>query len=122
MLEDIATQVAEARQHKAMSLELLSDLSQVSVADLQALESGQSEQVLNWSIDKVSRLAHALNLNISQLLGEPMLSYDEWALVWSALIEYSANRPGLNMKTDMKDLIQKVSSFIPSNQLNEHDG
>ena len=58
----------------------------------------------------------------SQLLGEPILSYDEWALVWSALIEYSAHRPGLNMKSDMKDLIMKVRSFIPDHQTSEHDG
>ena len=55
-------------------------------------------------------------------MGETILDYDEWALIWSALIEYSANQPGLTMKTDMKALIQKVRSFIPRHQIQELDG
>lgn len=122
MLEDVATQVSEARAHKALSLEALAEAAQLSVAELTELEAGNAEQIMEWPVIKVKRLAEALDLNFSQLLGEPILSYDEWALVWSALIEYSAHRPGLNMKSDMKDLIMKVRSFIPDHQTSEHDG
>lgn len=122
MLEDVATLVSEARQHKGLSLEELAEAARLSTTELTELEAGNSEQMLEWSVIKVKRLAEALDLNFSMMLGEQLLSYDEWALVWSALIEYSAHRPGLNMKADMKDLIMKVRSYIPSHQTTEHDG
>jgi len=122
MREDISKQVAESRQDKGWSVEELATAARLSLAEVEALEAGNTEQLYEWTVLKVQHLADALNLNMSQLLGEPILSYDEWALVWSALIEYSANRPGLNMKTDMKDLILKVRSFIPNQQVSEDDG
>jgi transcriptional regulator with XRE-family HTH domain len=122
MLEDIATQVSEARQHKGLSLETLAEVAQLSTAELIELEAGNADQILEWPVLKVKKLADALEISLSQLMGERILAYDQWALVWSALIEYSANRPGLNMKADMKDLIMKVRSFIPNQQINEVDG
>lgn len=122
MLEDIATQVSDARQHKGLSLETLADAAQLSIPELIELESGNAEQMLEWPVIKLKKLADALDISVSQLMGERILGYDEWALVWSALIEYSANRPGLNMKADMKDLIMKVRSFIPNQQISEVDG
>lgn len=122
MRENIATQISEAREHKGLSLEALAETAQLDLAELTELESGNSAQMLEWPVIKIKRLAEALDISLSQLMGETILDYDEWALVWSALIEYSANRPGLNMKADMKDLIMKVRSFIPNQQINEVDG
>lgn len=122
MLENIAKQVVSARHGRDLSLSALSDLAQISETELQALESGDGEQILEWSVSKIKRLAEALDINLSRLMGESILDYGEWALIWSALIEYSANRPGLEMKTDMKDLILKVQSFIPDHQLQAQDG
>ena len=122
MLEDVSTLVSDARQHKGLSPEQLADAARIELAELRELEGGHSGQMLEWSVVKVKRLAEALDLNVSMLLGEQLLSYDEWALVWSALIEYSAHRPGLNMKADMKDLIMKVRSYIPHHQTSETDG
>ncbi len=122
MLEHIATQVSQARQHKGLSLEALAETAQLNVSELTELEAGNANQLLEWPVIKIKRLAEALDISLSQLMGETILDYDEWALVWSALIEYSANRPGLNMKADMKDLIMKVRSFIPNQQINEVDG
>lgn len=121
MLEDLATQVIEARQSKAISLEELAASAEISLSELSSIEEGNADQLLEWSLLKVQKLADALEIPIAQLLGEPILNYDEWALVWSALIEYSANRPGLNMKADMKDLIMKVRSYIPNHQASEFD-
>lgn len=122
MREDLAKQVTLSRQHKGWSTSELAEAARLSVAEVEALEAGAYEQLYEWTVMKVQQLADALDLNMSQMLGEPILNYDEWALVWSALIEYSANRPGLNMKTDMKDLILKVRSFIPDHQIQEDDG
>ncbi|PKL76664.1 MAG: hypothetical protein CVV27_09115 [Candidatus Melainabacteria bacterium HGW-Melainabacteria-1] len=122
MLEDVGTHVSEARQHKGLSLEALAEASHLSVAELRELEAGNAAQLLEWPVIKVKNLARSLDLNLSQLLGETILGYDEWALVWSALIEYSAHRPGLNMENDMKDLIMKVRSFIPDHQTTEDHG
>lgn len=122
MSDEILKHIVEARQRKHMSLEDLSKHSQLTLAELQDLEAGHTSQLFEWPVLKVKRLAEALDLNLSNLLGEPILTYDEWALIWSALIEYSANRPGLNMKMDMKELIEKVRSFIPEHQMNEADG
>ncbi|HEY9838825.1 MAG TPA: hypothetical protein V6D23_00115 [Candidatus Obscuribacterales bacterium] len=122
MLEDVATQVSEARQHKGLSLEALAETAQLSVTEIGELEAGNANQVLEWPVIKVKRLADALDLNLALLVGDQLLNYDEWALVWSALIEYSAHRPGLNMKADMKDLIMKVRSFIPNHQTTEEHG
>lgn len=122
MRENISTQISDAREHKGLSLEALAETAQLNLAELTELESGNSAQMLEWPVIKIKRLAEALDISLSQLMGETILDYDEWALVWSALIEYSANRPGLNMKADMKDLIMKVRSFIPNQQINEVDG
>lgn len=122
MLEDVSTLVSDARRHKGLALEQLADAARIEADELRELEAGNSAQMLEWSVVKVKRLAEALDLNVSMLLGEQLLSYDEWALVWSALIEYSAHRPGLNMKADMKDLIMKVRSYIPNHQTSETDG
>ena len=121
MLEDVSTLVAHSRQRKGWSIEELAVNAQISVSELVDLEAGQSGQLFEWSIIKATRLADALDVKLSQLVGETMLNYDEWALVWTSLIEYSVHRPGLNMKADMKDLIQKVQSFIPDHQSMEHE-
>lgn len=122
MLEDVANLVSEARQHKDLSLEQLADHAHIDASELRELEAGHTHQIFEWPVVKVKRLADALDLNVSLLLGEQLMSYDEWALVWSALIEYSAQRPGLKMKTDMKELILKVRSYIPDHQITEADG
>lgn len=122
MGDEILKHITESRQRKQMSLEELASRSQLSLTELQDLEAGNTHQLFEWPLLKVKRLAEALDLNLSNLLGENILTYDEWALIWSALIEYSANRPGLNMKADMKELIQKVSSFIPDHKMNQIDG
>lgn len=122
MREDLAKQVTLSREHKGWTTAQLAEAARIPLAEVEALEAGAYEQLYEWTVMKVQHLADALGLNMSQMLGEPILTYDEWALVWSALIEYSANRPGLNMKTDMKDLVLKVRSFIPDHQIQEDDG
>lgn len=122
MREDLAKQVTESRLNKGWSVAELAEAARLSLAEVEALEAGEYQHLYEWTVLKVQQLADALDLNMSQMLGEPILGYDEWALVWSALIEYSANRPGLNMKTDMKELILKVRSFIPNHQIQENDG
>lgn len=122
MLKQVATQIAEARENQGLSLEVVADRAGIALHELQAIESGDTQELSRWPMEKIERLAQALNLSFSRLLGETILDYDEWALIWSALIEYSANQPGLTMKTDMKALIQKVRSFIPRHQIQELDG
>ncbi|PIQ22993.1 hypothetical protein COW36_01780 [bacterium (Candidatus Blackallbacteria) CG17_big_fil_post_rev_8_21_14_2_50_48_46] len=122
MNDEILKHIIDARKRKGLSLEDLSAKAQLTLSELQDLENGHTSQLFEWPVIKVKHLAEALDLNLSNLLGETILSYDEWALIWSALIEYSANRPGLNMKMDMKELIEKVRSFIPEHQMNEADG
>lgn len=122
MLKQVATQIAEARETQGLSLETVADRAGIALHELQAIESGDTQELSRWPMEKIERLAQALNLSFSRLLGETILDYDEWALIWSALIEYSANQPGLTMKTDMKALIQKVRSFIPRHQIQELDG
>jgi hypothetical protein len=122
MNEEILKHLVEARARKQLSLEELATQAQLSLSELQDLEAGHTLQLFEWPVIKVKHLAEALDLNLSNLLGEAILSYDEWALIWSALIEYSAYQPGLEMKTDMKALIEKVQSFIPQHQMNQNDG
>jgi transcriptional regulator with XRE-family HTH domain len=122
MSDDILRHIIDARKQKGLQLEEVAQAAQLTVAELQDLESGNTSQLFEWPVVKVKHLAEALDLNLSNLLGETILSYDEWALIWSALIEYSANRPGLNMKMDMKELIGKVRSFIPEQHTDEANG
>jgi hypothetical protein len=122
MNDEILRHLVDARKRKGLELDELARVAQLSVAELQDLESGNTGQLFEWPVLKVKHLAEALDLNLSNLLGETILSYGEWALIWSALIEYSANRPGLNMKMDMKELIEKVRSFIPEQQSSEANG
>ncbi len=122
MLRQVATQIAEAREAQGLSLEVIAERAGIALPELEAIESGDTVGLSHWPMEKIERLAQALNLSFSRLLGETILDYDEWALIWSALIEYSANQPGLTMKTDMKALIQKVRSFIPRHQIQELDG
>jgi transcriptional regulator with XRE-family HTH domain len=121
MTQDISSRIAEARAHQRLSLEQVAEKAQISVEELAALEANEGD-FSEWPLTKATRLAEALDLNLSTLLGETFLHYDEWALIWSALIEYSANRPGLKMKADMKALIEKVKSFIPNQQMSEEHG
>lgn len=122
MHEEIAKLVSEARTKQGLTQSELANQTEITESEVHSLEAGAYEQMLEWPVLKLKRLAEALHLSMSSLLGEQILTYDEWALVWSALIEYSANQPGLNMKADMKDLIGKVQSFIPADQMNEDDG
>lgn len=122
MLQRVAAQFAEARQEQSLSLETLALQADISLEELQAVEAGHVDVMYGWPVEKIKRLADGLHISFSRLLGETILDYDEWALIWSALIEYSAHQPGLTMKTDMKALIQKVRSFIPSHQTQELDG
>lgn len=122
MLQRIAAQIIEARETQELSLETLAERSGIPINELKTIESGNVEALYDWPVKKIEHLAQALNLSFSRLMGETILDYDEWALIWSALIEYSANQPGLTMKTDMKALIQKVRSFIPRHQIQELDG
>lgn len=122
MLQRVAAQFAEARQEQALSLENLALQADISLEELQAVEAGDVDVMYGWPVEKIKRLADGLHISFSRLLGETILDYEEWALIWSALIEYSAHQPGLAMKTDMKALIQKVRSFIPSHQIQELDG
>ncbi len=121
MLKRVAAQIAESREAQNLSLETLAIKSGIGHAELEAIEGGDVNVLYDWPMSKIQRLAEALDLPFSRLLGETILDYDEWALIWSALIEYSANQPGLTMKTDMKALIQKVRSFIPNQQIQELD-
>lgn len=122
MLQRIGAQIIEARETQELSLETLAERSGIPINELKTIESGNVEALYDWPVKKIEHLAQALNLSFSRLMGETILDYDEWALIWSALIEYSANQPGLTMKTDMKALIQKVRSFIPRHQIQELDG
>ena len=122
MLQRIAAQIIESRETQELSLETLAERSGIPINELKTIESGNVEALYDWPVKKIEHLAQALNLSFSRLMGETILDYDEWALIWSALIEYSANQPGLTMKTDMKALIQKVRSFIPRHQIQELDG
>lgn len=122
MLKRVAAQLAETRQEQGLTLESLALQTDIALEELQAVESGDVSVMYTWPVAKIQRLADGLHVSFSRLLGETILDYDEWALIWSALIEYSAHQPGLAMKTDMKALIQKVRSFIPSHQIQELDG
>lgn len=122
MLKQVAAQIVEAREAQGLTLETLAIQAGIGFQELKAIESGDVDALYNWPMEKIERLAQALDLSFSRLMGETILDYDEWALIWSALIEYSANQPGLTMKTDMKALIQKVRSFIPRHQIQELDG
>jgi transcriptional regulator with XRE-family HTH domain len=122
MLQRVAAQLAETRQEQGLSMEALALQAGITLEELQAVESGDVSVMYTWPVEKIKRLADGLHISFSRLLGETILDYDEWALIWSALIEYSAHQPGLTMKTDMKALIQKVRSFIPTHQIQELDG
>lgn len=122
MLKRVAAQLAETRQEQGLSLEALALQADISLEELQAVEAGDLNVMSTWPLEKIKRLADGLHISFSRLFGETILDYDEWALIWSALIEYSAHQPGLAMKTDMKALIQKVRSFIPTHQIQELDG
>lgn len=122
MHEEIAKLVVEARHKQDMSQAELASRTDIPDEELQYLESGHYEQMLAWPVLKLKRLAEILDLSMSSILGEQILNYEEWALVWSALIEYSANQPGLTMNADMKHLIDKVQSFIPAEHTNEENG
>ena len=122
MLERVAQQITESRKEQNLSLETLAIQSGIGYSELAAIEQGDVNVLYDWPMAKIKRLADALDISFSRLLGETILDYDEWALIWSALIEYSANQPGLQMKTDMKALIEKVRSFIPRHQIQELDG
>lgn len=111
-----------ARQAKNLSLSDLASSTQIAEDQLASLEQGHLEIVYEWPVSKLKCLADTLNIKISQILGETLLDYDEWALIWPALIEYSANRPGLDMQSDMKTLINKVRKFIPEHQEAQQDG
>lgn len=114
MSMEISNRIKSAREDKGLSLEAVAEKAQLSVDELQSLEAGNSGQLMEWPVVKVTHLADALGMNLSRLLGEPWLDYGEWALVWSALIEYSANQKGLQMDTNMKALIEKVKTFVTS--------
>lgn len=122
MLEKHVHPLTRARQVKNLSLSDLASQTQIAEEQLHSLEKGNLEVIYEWPVAKLKALADALNLKVSQILGETLLDYDEWALIWPALIEYSANRPGLDMQSDMKTLIDKVRKFIPEHQEAQQDG
>ncbi len=122
MLEKHVTPLTIARQAKDLSLSALASSTQIAEDQLLSLENGNLEVVYEWPVSQLKKLADTLDVKVSQILGETLLDYDEWALIWPALIEYSANRPGLDMKNDMKTLIDKVRKFIPEHQEAQQDG
>jgi len=122
MLEKNVNPLRIARVNKNLSLSDLAAQTQIAEDKLQSLEAGNLEAVYEWPVSKLKEVADLLDLKISQILGETLLDYDEWALIWPALIEYSANRPGLDMQSDMKTLIDKVRKFIPERQESQQDG
>lgn len=107
----LGPRVKAARKRKDISLDVLAQDIHISTQELAEIEDGNELPLLDWQLIKAIRLAVALEVNLSVLLGEEVLSYDEWALVLSALVEYSANKPGLHMENSISELIDKVKRF-----------
>lgn len=104
----LGPRVKAARKRKAIDLNTMAERLHISPQELADIEDGNEMPLLDWQLVKAIRLAVLLDTNLSTLLGEEVLTYDEWALVLSGLVEYSANKPGLQMEDSIYLLIEKV--------------
>lgn len=120
MQKHTASLIHSARVAQSLSVEELAQKIGVQAQEIETLEAGELVALNEWTVARLRHFAEILQVNISQLVGDPVLHYDEWALVLSALVQYSAQRPGLAMETDMVDLIKKVRSFTPNQKTAEH--
>ena len=113
----VAERLRSARLRKGLTLEELAEKAHIDVQELRELEAGNDLRFLNWPVVVAIRLALILDLHLSSVLGEEVLTYNEWALALASLIEYAANRPGLHMDEQTADLINKVKRLTTNEMI-----